>query len=155
MYSSESKLLLWRNHHLHLQGHRVSQEKTCMKQAASRVVWKGQDLNRLWGNFKPISLLVLTLPEKNVLTSSYFSFSNLFYKQTIGVVMGLLVFPVITNFFMKLLELMALKQAPHKPLCCFCYVDNTLSSGPVDWTSQMTSLTTCTVSTRTFSLPWR
>jgi hypothetical protein len=48
-----------------------------------------------------------------------------FYEQTDGVAMGSPLYPVIANF-----EERALKQAIHKPLCWFRYVDDTFVIWP-------------------------
>jgi hypothetical protein len=60
----------------------------------------------------------------HILTSSYFSYTGQFYEQIDGVAMGSPLSPVIANFYMEDFEEMALDQAPHKPLCWFCYMDD-------------------------------
>jgi hypothetical protein len=67
---------------------------------------------------------------KHVLTSTYFSFGGQFYEQTDGVAIGSSISPVISNFLMDDFEERALKQATHKPLCWFCYVDDTFVIWP-------------------------
>jgi retron-type reverse transcriptase len=67
---------------------------------------------------------------RHVLTSTYFSFGGQFYEQTDGVAMGSLLSPVIANFIMDAFEEKALKQASHKPLCWFRYVDDTFVIWP-------------------------
>jgi hypothetical protein len=66
----------------------------------------------------------------HVLTSSYFRFAGQFYEQIDGVAMGSPLSPVIANFYMEDFEEMALDRAPHKPLCWFCYVDDTFVIWP-------------------------
>ncbi|XP_021934007.1 uncharacterized protein LOC110836758 isoform X2 [Zootermopsis nevadensis] len=65
-----------------------------------------------------------------VLTSSYFKFGGQFYEQTYGVAMGSPLSPVIANFFMEHFEEMAMDGATFKPLCWFCYVDDTFVIWP-------------------------
>jgi hypothetical protein len=65
---------------------------------------------------------------------SYFGFSDQFYEQNDGMAVGLSLTPVITNFFMQGFEEVELDWVPHRPLCWFCYVAHTLSSGPMGLT---------------------
>jgi hypothetical protein len=53
-------------------------------------------------------------------------------QQIDGVAMGSPLPRVIVNFYMENFEERALDLAPHKPLCCFRYVDNfvTWTPGP-------------------------
>jgi hypothetical protein len=44
--------------------------------------------------------------------------------------MGLSLSPVTANYFMEYFEEMALEAATHKPLCLFCYVDDTFVIWP-------------------------
>jgi hypothetical protein len=67
---------------------------------------------------------------RHVLTSSYFTFNGQFCGQTDGVAMGLLLSPIIANFYMEDYEREALELAPLKPRCWFCYVDDTFVTWP-------------------------
>jgi len=61
---------------------------------------------------------------KHVLTPT-FCFDGQFYEQTDGVAMGSPLSPVTANFFLEDFEKKAIKQATHKPVCWFIYVDDT------------------------------
>ena len=69
---------------------------------------------------------ILTL-FRHVLTSTYFSYGGQFYGQTDGEAIGS---PVISLFFMDAFKERALKQATHKPLCWFRYMDDTFVIWP-------------------------
>jgi hypothetical protein len=89
---------------------------------------------------------------RHVLTS-YFSFNGQFYEQIDGVAMGSPLSPVIANSYMENYEERALDLAPHKPLCWFCYVDDTFVIWPQgpdklkDFLNHLNSITQCIQST--------
>jgi hypothetical protein len=51
-------------------------------------------------------------------------------SETDGMAISSPLSPVIANFFMEDFEGMALDKAPYKPLCWFCYVDDTFAIWP-------------------------
>jgi hypothetical protein len=66
---------------------------------------------------------------KHVLTSTYFCFDGQFYEQMDRVAMGPPLSPAIVNFFMEHFE-KAIKQAAHKLVSWFGYVDETFIIWP-------------------------
>jgi multisubunit Na+/H+ antiporter MnhF subunit len=62
--------------------------------------------------------------------ASCFSFAGQFYEGIDDVAMGSPLSPFITSFFMEDFEEMALDQPSHKPLCWFCYLDDTFIIWP-------------------------
>jgi retron-type reverse transcriptase len=67
---------------------------------------------------------------RHVLTTSYFSLNGQFYEQIDGVAMGSPLSSVIANFYMEDFEERVHDSAPHKPICWFCYMDDTFVIWP-------------------------
>jgi hypothetical protein len=86
----------------------------------------GDSLSLLSHHFENSTLALF----KHVLTSTYFCYDGQFYEQTDGVAMGSPLSPVIANFFMEHFEEQAIKQATHKPVCWYRYVDDTFVIWP-------------------------
>jgi hypothetical protein len=60
----------------------------------------------------------------HILTTSYFTSNGQFYRQTVGLAMGLLLSLVIASFYTEGYKKAALELAPLKPRCWFCYIDD-------------------------------
>ena len=67
---------------------------------------------------------------QHVLTTTYFKYNGIVYRQTDGVAMGSPLSPAIANFYMEDFEHRALASAQYKPSHFFRYVDDTFVIWP-------------------------
>lgn len=88
----------------------------------------------------PLSSLTIIEGVKLCLTTTYFTFLDVLYRQTEGVAMGSPVSPVVANLFLNRLETSALQTFAHPPRIWLRYVDDTFA---IITASQVQAFLTC------------
>jgi len=67
---------------------------------------------------------------KMILQSTYFTFNNIYYKQTFGAPMGSPLSPIAADLVLQKLEIKVLKEFPVKPIFYYRFVDDIALAAP-------------------------